>query len=112
MMIKKMLLVGILLSSTQTLAAVKCPQAKVNMVRPSGDTLMIQLEGQNWHVLAEASDNDYQKKLGRALKAQRNNQLVELSFPNGYDESCLITDSTVKVKKLKLIKNKTTKGND
>jgi len=111
-MIKKILFFGILFSSTQALAVVKCQQAKVNMVRPSGDRLMIQLEGQNWHVLAEANDNDYQKKLNRALKAKRNNQLVELSFPNGYDESCLITDSTVKVKKLKLIKNKSTKGND
>lgn len=105
-MLKKLLLACVLLTSTQVLAAVKCPQAKIQMLRPTAEKVFIQLEGQSWHVLALIGDNDYDKKLSRAMKAQKNDQLVELKFPNGYDNTCLFTDTSVVVKKIKLIKKK------
>jgi len=103
-MLKKLLLTCVLLSSTQALAAVKCPQEKIQMLRPTAEKLFIQLEGQSWHVLALQGDNDYDKNLSRAMSAQRNGQKVELQFPNGYDDTCMSSDTSIVAKKIKLIK--------
>lgn len=110
-MLKNLLLACVLLSSTQALAAVKCPEAKIQMLRPTAEKLVIQLEGQNRHVLALQGDKDYNKKLSRAISAQKNDLAVELQFPNGYDDSCMITDLNVVAKKIKVIKKKKNKGN-
>jgi len=103
-MFKKLLITCVLLSSTQALAAVKCPQAKIQMLKPTANKVFIQLEGQSWHVLALKGDKDYDKKYSRAMSAQRNGQKVELQFPNGYDDTCMASDTSIVAKKIKLIK--------
>lgn len=103
-MFKKVFLACVLLSSTQALAAVKCPEAKIQMLKPTADKVFIQLEGQSWHVLALQGDKDYDKKLSRAMSAQRNGQKVELQFPNGYDDTCMASETSVVAKNIKLIK--------
>ena len=103
-MLKNLLLACVLLTSAQALAAVKCPQEKIQMLRPTAEKLFIQLEVQSWHVLALKGDKDWDKKLSRAMSAQRNGQKVELQFPNGYDDTCMSSDTSVVAKKIKLIK--------
>lgn len=109
-MIKKLLLASVLVSSTQVVAAVKCPEAKIQMLRPTEDKLFIQLEGQTWHVLALKADSDYNQKMFTAMSAQRTGKKVELQFPNGYDETCMSSDDNVIVKNIKLIKKSRVKG--
>ncbi|MCH2177133.1 MAG: hypothetical protein MK193_15545 [Lentisphaeria bacterium] len=103
-MFKNTLLACVLLTSTQALAAVKCPVEKIQTLRTTEDKVFIQLEGQSWHVLAVKGEQDYNKKLARAMKAQRKDLQVELRFPNGYDETCMSSDTSVVAKKIKLIK--------
>lgn len=109
-MIKKLLLASVLVSSTQVVAAVKCPEAKIQMLRPTEDKLFIQLEGQTWHVLALKADSDYNQKMFTAMSAQRTGKKVELQFPNGYDDTCMSSDDGVVAENIKLIKKSRVKG--
>lgn len=99
------LLFSIAFFTSNAFASVECPIAKIQMIKEDGDKLFIQLEGQSWHLLAQKEDSDYEKKYTRAMKAQRKDRAVQLTFPNGYDDSCLSTDSNIVAKKIKLIKN-------
>jgi hypothetical protein len=103
-MLKNLFIACVLLASTQVLAAVKCPEAKIQMLRPTAERVFIQLEGQSWHVLALQGEKDYDKKLSRAMSAQRSDKKVALQFPNGYDDTCMTADTTVVAKNIKLIK--------
>ncbi|MCW8865212.1 MAG: hypothetical protein OQK22_10000 [Colwellia sp.] len=40
----------------------------------------------------------------RAMSAQRNDQKVELQFPNGYDDTCMSSGTSVVAKTIKLNK--------
>lgn len=95
------------LFSNLTSAKVVCPPAKVQMLHIKDDVVYIQLEGVgSWHVLAEAGEKDYDKKLARAEKAKRKDREVELTFPNGYDDTCRASNINVTAKKIKLMKRK------
>lgn len=103
-MLKKLPFACVLLSSTQAFAAVKCPEEKIQMLRPTAEKLFIQLEGQSWHVLAIKGDKGWGKKPLHAMSAQRNGQKVELQFPSGYDDTCMSSDTSIVAKNIKLIK--------
>ncbi|MEM9181727.1 MAG: hypothetical protein AAGB27_01105 [Pseudomonadota bacterium] len=60
-------------------------------------------------MLALAGEEDYDKKLRRAMKAQKKDLSVELTFPNGYDQTCMASNTEVVAKKIKLIKKKNNK---
>ena len=103
-MFKFLLFVCVFLVSGKSFAVVSCPIEKIQTIRTTEDKVFIQLEGQSWHVLAVKGEQDYNKKLARAMKAQRKDLQVELRFPNGYDETCMSSDTSVVAKKIKLIK--------
>jgi len=77
-----------------------CFKQKVNAIHLSGNKLMIQLVGKNWHVLSVRGDSDYNQKLALALLAKKNSRFVNLYFPPGYDRRCLIPDHELKVIKI------------
>lgn len=102
----KLALVALVLISTQATAAVRCPAAKFKELYPSGEQVFIKLKGQTWHLLGNKSDPDIQEKVDKVMKAKEKKKLIELRFPNGYDETCKTADTTVAVKRVKLYNKK------
>lgn len=94
------------LVSTSVYANVQCPKSKVERIYNTADKVYVQMQGFSWHVLGFKGDADLSEKIAVILEAERGNHFVKLVFPNGYDDSCMVMDDTVAVKKVKLKKRK------
>lgn len=70
------------------------------MVYETEEKLFIQLSGGPWHVLAVNGENDYERKMARAMRARNKDLKVELTFDNGYDETCLSSNTDIVAKNI------------
>ena len=85
---------------------VHCEKAKVERVYNTSDKVYVHLRGLSWHVLGFKGDADLNQKIAIIQEAERGNHYITLTFPQGYDDSCMVMDDTVAVEKVKLKKRK------
>jgi hypothetical protein len=96
--------VAAFLSAANVWAKTKCPAAKIQQVYSTEDKVFIQLEGQAWQTLGAKSDADTAMKLNMALRAKQQEQIVELQMDGNIDDTCLSSDTSIYVDKIKVRK--------
>lgn len=106
-LIFQVLLVAVGLSSGMAHAAkVTCSPSQVVDIYVGNTSTQVQLKDLGWHILGFAGDADLDKKLKKIRKARNKDYYIQLTFPDGYDATCLTTDATLAVSKVKIMKTK------
>lgn len=99
-----MAMLATLISAPAFAKKVTCPAAKLEKTMTTEERVYVKLQDQNWHVLGFVGDKDLDKKLKKIRKAERKGFYVQLKFPKGYDESCMVSDNDVAADKVKIKK--------
>lgn len=79
--------------STVAYADVNCPKAKVEHVQAQRGSILVYLEGQNWHRVGDVDDPGTQSMYSALLAAQMSGKPVVMRYPDGYD--CLAYELTI-----------------
>ena len=80
-------LVSIVLSliSLSTYASVDCPAAKVLNLQPQRGSILVKLQGQNWHRVGKPDHPGVQAMYAALLAAQMAGKKVTIRYPDGYN---------------------------
>ena len=102
-LLKITLLLYLFVDCSIAFANVECPAAKINLIKQQEEMAFIQLEGQNWHVIARKTEPLYKQLLQKALAAKQKEAVVSLVFSSGYDASCMISNYDYSLLDIKVI---------
>ena len=65
--------------------AIDCPKAKVLYLQVEVNSILVWLEGQNWHRVGSPADDSAKAMYSALLAAQMASRPVILRYPDGYD---------------------------
>jgi|GEM_PF-2422998 len=68
-----------------------CPKAKVASIQPQKSTILVLLEGQDWHKVGNTGDPGAEAMYSALLAAQMSGKSVLIRYPDGYDCSAYDT---------------------
>ena len=85
MLPKLLIAVAILLLPVGAFADVNCPKAKVLNLQPQTNSILVYLEGQNWHKVGNPESTAVQAMYSALLAAQMADKPVIIRYPDGYD---------------------------
>ena len=91
--VKKLIGISALLILVAPAYAVDCPAAKITHVQAQSSSILVRIEGQNWHRIGAVGGPGVDAMFSAALAAQVAGLDVILRYPDGYDCSAYNTST-------------------